>query len=174
MSRNESDGEFSGRVTEASASEARKISGYSGEGKGYILRLFLKHKILTGISLFAQPLKMTIATLLTSTDAQRLRRFFGCFSDPRIRKDDRKATPQNDDFSIFACYNIESIITTKKSSRRGGCGDFPKIESFFYGVSLARVTNKVNPTTPSYSDAPKNGEAKNTAATKTAAEANPA
>jgi hypothetical protein len=115
MSRNESDGEFSGRVTEASASEARKISGYSGEGKGYILRLFLKHKILTGISLFAQPLKMTIATLLTSTDAQRLRRFFGCFSDPRIRKDDRKATPQNDDFFIFAYYNIESIITTKKS-----------------------------------------------------------
>jgi hypothetical protein len=174
MSRNESDGEFSGRVTEASASEAKKISRYIDEGKEYILRLFLKHKILTGILLFAQPLKMTIATLLTSTDAQRLRRFFGCFSDPRIRKDDRKATPQNDDFSIFACYNIESIITTKKSlaavRRRG----FSENRIIFYGVSLARVTNKVNPTTPSYSDAPKNGEAKNTAATKTAAEANPA
>ena len=134
MSRNESDGEFSGRVTEASASEARKISRYIDEGKEYILRLFLKHKILTGILLFAQPLKMTIATLLSSTDARRLKRFFGCFSDPRIRKDDRKATPQNDDFFIFACYNIESVITTKKSlaavKRRGIFGLIVSIYNF--------------------------------------------
>lgn len=68
------------------------------------------------------------------------------------------------------------ILLIIKKIPRGtvATGDFPKIESFFYGVSLARVTNKVNPTTPSYSDAPKNGEARNTAATKTAAEANPA
>ena len=59
MSRNGSDGEFSGRVTEASVSEARKISCNSVEAEEYTLEAVL----VTG-DLYARSrcsgLKMTV------------------------------------------------------------------------------------------------------------------